>query len=255
MTPVILSPALPSEFLAYVTAECTYPTTLIICSTRADFISALQEDILRQTVQNERQEPLPQPLSELHNDSGSSLRIPPQDALRSRLLAMPLSQLAVAKHIRLVFVPTVSHLRVFLSLFPITDTNVSAPPPPPTGQAALQPRRPLLLVFGLVDLHRDTSEWSAQGLSNTAAALVDAAQEAKFRAVVVENKRHEDDGTGLEGILEDAVPVLSSSVRRAAPDLEEAGWTGRTIELHRVLGRWFKFWNQNWQRASIGVEL
>ncbi|KAK1771561.1 hypothetical protein QBC33DRAFT_592008 [Phialemonium atrogriseum] len=249
LTPLFLSPALPSELLAYVISKCTYPTTLIVCSTRADFLTSLADDVRHQI------HPLAPSGTPGEGDDGPSLDpVVAHDSPGSHLLASPLFQVAIAKHIRVVFVPTVSHLRVFLS--PLGGGKVAAPPP--TSRSAQQPQprsAPLLLVFGFLALHRDTSEWSAQGLSNTAAALVDAAAEAHLRVVVVEpargRRRAGDDGSGGSGIsnslesaavLGELIPVLSSSTRRAAaPDLEEGGWTGRMVEVRRVLGRWFRF--------------
>jgi hypothetical protein len=46
------------------------------------------------------------------------------------------------------------------------------------------------VVYGLVDAHRGTSEWSGQGVGATAAAVVDACAElGGFRAVLVEPKQ------------------------------------------------------------------
>jgi hypothetical protein len=45
LVPQLLSPALPSELLSYVLNHHMYPSTLIICSGRSNFMTALQEDI------------------------------------------------------------------------------------------------------------------------------------------------------------------------------------------------------------------
>jgi hypothetical protein len=46
---------------------------------------------------------------------------------------------------------------------------------------------PLLAVYGLVKLHEETSEWSAQGLSCTVATLVEAGWRAGARVVLIED--------------------------------------------------------------------
>lgn len=236
LTPVILSPALPSELLTYIIQQETHPTTLMICSSRADFLAQIVSD-MRDTTAGQLQD----------------------DSRREVLLSSPLYQVAIARHIRMVFVPTVSHLRAYLSVFTHEDSKV---PPPPAHTAAQSKRQPLLLVYGLLGLHRDTSEWSAQGIGSTAATLVEAARRTGFRAVVVDPPRpprQVEEGSGeaedrggnevpkADGsLLSDEVPVMSASTRRAGADLDDAAWTGRKVALGRVLGRWFRYKRATW---------
>jgi hypothetical protein len=113
-------------------------------------------------------------------------------------------------------------------------------------------------VYGFLDMHRDTSEWSAQGLGTTAAGLVEAAKRSGFQAVIVDQPTigvadvEMDSGQELEVMLAEEVPLLSGSVRRMAPDTDEGGWTGRTVEVRRVLGRWFHFEGREWNMQKKG---
>ncbi|KAK2614194.1 hypothetical protein N8I77_001043 [Diaporthe amygdali] len=242
LTPLILSPALPSELLTYIIRHQQHPTTLIICSSQAAFLNSLVADA---------QESL-----EAASDESQAPSLSP-------LLSGPLYQVAIARHIRMIFVPTVSHLRACLSVFTTKDSRV--PPPPPTTAQGQARTSPLLLVYGFLALHRDTSEWSAQGISSTATNLVEAARRVRFRAVVVDSPRVAaqdedgteeldtvDDGDGVVGskteqmFLSEEVPVLSASARRTGADLDEADWTGRTVTLMRVLGRWFRYRQGHW---------
>lgn len=235
--PIILSPALPSDLLTYIIQQETYPTTLVICSSRAEFLTHLISDVQDKTRRSVQRESDP-----------------------SALISSPLYQVAIARHIRMVFVPTVSHLRAYLSVFTTEDSKV---PPPPTLPSAHAKRQPLLLVYGLLNLHRDTSEWSAQGISNTAAGLVEAARRTRFQAVLVDHPRRpsrqsegERDGAGdgggddaagaEESLLSEEVTVLSASARRAGADLDDAAWTGRKVTVGRVLSRWFRHGKGNW---------
>lgn len=246
LTPLILSPTLPPELLTYIIRRHEYPTTLIVCSSQAEFLESLIADA---------------------QDSLSVAADGSQVPGLSSLLSSPLHQVAIARHIRMIFVPTVSHLRACLSVF---DTKDSKVPPPPTAKASGRARAsPLLLVYGFLALHRDTSEWSAQGISSTAANLVEAARRVGFRAVMVDPPsvmlQAEDDtdvpGAGdddghVEGETEQAalseeVPVLSASVRRAGADLDESDWTGRTVTLARVLGRWFRYRQGDWAQGLL----
>lgn len=138
----------------------------------------------------------------------------------------------------------------------------------------------------MVALHRDTSEWSAQGLGATAASLVEAAARSGVgtRVVVVEAKKEADGGAGEdvnedEGMEEDGLgsmwdevdlqqrnmererqqesdlhlqtwkermPMLSGSTRRIGLEGAHAGYGGRTIEVGTVLSRWFHFGRGDW---------
>ncbi|KAK3943334.1 hypothetical protein QBC46DRAFT_377589 [Diplogelasinospora grovesii] len=244
--PLFLSPALPSELLTFIIYHCSYPTTLIICPSRADFLTALSQDVHPnppqppdhqhqssadaeaedEQMQTDEPEPAPAPTSHLQPPDKTGAR-------KHHLLSSPLYQVAVARHIRMVFIPTVTHLRAFLSVFSPEDSNVPLPPPLKPGAKRKQP---LLLIYGLLDLHRDTSEWSAQGLSNTASLFVEAAKQSGFRPIITERKDH---GTpGLEALLAEKMPILSGGSARkiAQPALEE-----RAVDVRRVLGRWFRF--------------
>ncbi|KAL1843176.1 hypothetical protein VTJ49DRAFT_2727 [Mycothermus thermophilus] len=294
--PLFLSPKPPSDLVQFIIDRCTYPTVLLICSSRADFLSALTQDIVsrqqrEQLHHRQRQHEQPPPTTEevnetadlshskdgvpegeddrqeigdgvdeevymddddedaaepstsLHsissNSSSSSRDIfphhppyPPHLQSQSHPLLTPtLAQLSTTRHIRTVFVPTVSHLRAFLSDFSLVDDKAAAflssthhkppprnfpplppppPPPPPQHQQpnthhrhlSTEPRKPLeknplLLVYDFLALHRHTSEWSAQGIGASAAGLVEAAARTGLRAVVVEGRqRPQEQGQG-----------------------------------------------------------
>lgn len=241
-TPLILPPALPSELLTYIIRRHEYPTTLIVCSTRAEFLESLLSDAQKKS--------LP---AAGDDDQASAL---------SSLLSSPIYQVAIARHIRMIFVPTVSHLRACLSVFNTKDSKV--PPPPLTTTPGRARTLPLLLVYGFLAMHRDTSEWSAQGISSTAANLVETARRFGLRAVVVDPPQvvmQSEDGeeardAGANGgdlgteteqtSLSEEVPVLSASARRAGAHLDDVDWTGRTVTIERVLGRWFRYRQGDW---------
>ncbi|KAK0726624.1 hypothetical protein B0T21DRAFT_293273 [Apiosordaria backusii] len=263
MDPLFLSPALPSTLIHYIIHHCTYPTTLIICSDRAEFLSTLTQDLNAQ--QQQQSAITTDPDTDAGPDpTGQAPRQPsrPPDHTTSALGLLtppPLYQLAVTRHIRTVFIPTVSHLRAFLSVFTVQDTTaVSAPPTstaaPSSSSSGPNHTAPLLLVYGFLGLHRHTSEWSVQGVSGTAAVLVEAAKKAGLKAVIVEGLPQRfpsveaaDDSQVEEDIFSEKMPVLSGSSKRTGLNLEVTGWTGKTIEVSKVLGRWFRFGKGQWE--------
>ncbi|KAH7189292.1 uncharacterized protein B0J16DRAFT_111953 [Fusarium flagelliforme] len=212
--PIVLAPATPSELLSYIISDHRYPTTIIIGSSKAEFKTALIEDITHQlALQDEQQEDQDNPTELSHV-----------------LLKSSLLQTAISRHIRILFAPTVTHLRAYLSVFTPKDSSIPAPPNHTPGSSP-----PFLLVYGLLALHRDASEWSAQGIGNSAALLVDAALRNEFRAAIVEPKGIEGHDN-LEHLGEEMVPLLNGTARK-----DDGSWSGRTVSIKQVLNRWFEF--------------
>ncbi|KAI0482496.1 hypothetical protein GGR56DRAFT_670372 [Xylariaceae sp. FL0804] len=270
--PLFLSPALPSEFIAYVLSCLAHPTTVVVCCSRAEFLAALAEDVRRWTSTSASAA-----AAAAAADGGQQ-----QQQARHPLLASPLYQLAAARHLRMVYAPTVTHLRAQLSVFSPDDSAVPAPPPGALGSGignSIGRRRgqpPHLVLYGLLELHRHTSEWSAQGLGDTLSAAVELAHRLSWQALLVEpssspspspGEQQEDDGTTtttcllrLEDVLREAVPVLSGGARRppaaaGGPDPEQqqqgpGPWSGRTVEVGRVLERWFRFQRGSWDTET-----
>ncbi|CVK89097.1 hypothetical protein FPRO06_03827 [Fusarium proliferatum] len=218
--PIVISPQSPSELLSYIISYHRYPSTIIIGSSKEEFQSSLIEEITHHLTLQAEQLQL--------DDSGDSETQPSH-----HLLKAPLYQIAISRHIRFLFAPTVTHLRAFLSVFTPKDSPI---PAPPNYTPASRP--PLLLVYGLLALHRDASEWSAQGIGNSAALLVDAASRNEFRAAIIEPKGIGGHHT-LDHLGGEMIPLLNGTSRR-----DDGSWSGRTVSAKQVLSRWFEFDNR-----------
>lgn len=101
----------------------------------------------------------------------------------------------------------------------------------------------MLVVWGLASLHRSTAEHSAQGLSRSLAAAVEAAKFNEQRLVLAESTpmsgEVEYEGIGRVGDpWKEQVPLLSGSVRFGG---EGRLWAGKTVEVERVVARWCRF--------------
>jgi hypothetical protein len=158
-----------------------------------------------------------------------------------------------------VFIPTVSHLRAYLSAF--EEEEASEP-------VKEERQVPLIVVYGLVGLHSDTSEWSAQGLGNSLSLLVEVGDRCGRGVVCIEERateevrenlgaREEDEVVDDEEseerkwkqackVWEQKVPMLNGSVRRAGMTSEDEAWSGRTVEVGRIFARWFRFGRGDW---------
>ncbi|KAI0541134.1 hypothetical protein GGR58DRAFT_57113 [Xylaria digitata] len=236
---VFLSPALPSELLSYILTQHVYPTTLIICSSQTDFLVSVSEDIRIQSLKKTSNTDQP----ELHEEGLLYNQDPTTEGteVKHALLSSPLYQVATSRHIRVVYVPTVTHLRAYLSVFSPDESRVPVPPAfKLTGHS-----EPHIILYGFLKLHRDTSEWSAQGLSNTISIMVELAHRLSWKALLIEPRSGSRD-TALEELLQETVPILNGGARRLGPDSEEGAWTGRTVEVGRILGRWSHFQRIQW---------
>ncbi|KFY23535.1 hypothetical protein V493_05787 [Pseudogymnoascus sp. VKM F-4281 (FW-2241)] len=255
-SPIAVPSVTSRVLLDYILTSTSYPTTLLVCSPRAAFLSSLQ------------------------NSASTS------STLQSSTSTLQL--LSVSPHIQTIFTPTLSHIRAWLS---VADSGCRAPAPAShpgskaiTDTAKNGNGRSQLVVWGLVNMHRGTSEWSVQGLSSTAAALVEAGQRMGRKVVLVEEAEgelnredtgdegepageggvedqgdleeingHNDDGeldggrpVGQEtkrqsGIYHMRLPMLNGSSKTDTSDLEAVAWSGRTVEVGIVLKRWFRF--------------
>jgi len=320
----LVTPALPSELLAYILKQHhTHQTTLVICSQRADFITSIFHEVIR-----DEQAGLEE-----------SASVPnAADLLRSRyphLVTSPLHQLVTSRHIRTLYMPTVTHLRSYFTVAGVAS-NISTSTATVTSKSALAgitssskvPVLPsddetettesgidtLIVMYGFLELHRDTSEWSAQGLSHSCSTLVEYAHQLGLRGEVLlaepawraddggssssadlmpaggddgdigeidehdghphgarentsddfaassphgrstlDSKRGRRERIDLEDLLTEDVPLLTgggSTLRKLGIDGDEPGWAGRTVEVGRVLKRWLRFRQADWNQPS-----
>ncbi|KAM0457490.1 hypothetical protein ACHAO4_003290 [Trichoderma viride] len=229
--PIVLSPSTPSELLQYIVTHHRYPTTVLIGWPKHTFVEALTEDVnLQLHLQAQTAAEHDDKINEEEEDKIPSIKPPPTHPLQRKTLL----QTAVSRHIRLLFVPSSTHLRAFLGTFSASDSKIP-PPSPSSSPNANDSGLPMLIVYGLLELHRDSVEWSAQGIGTTATYLIEAAARNSFRAAVVEPRG----AMGFEALnefLEEKLPVLSGTAMKS-----DGTWSGRTVAVERVLARWFEF--------------
>ncbi|KAI9736444.1 MAG: hypothetical protein M1818_006178 [Claussenomyces sp. TS43310] len=283
--PLALPPCSPSELLDLILTRQSHPTTLVVCSPEADFLSALLKSVnLSAASQSQPREQCPPPAppsnfnleAQTPNDSEGE-----GDGRPHHLLRPTLQQIAASRHVSTAFVPSVSHLRAHLAVLPSGPAPTEHARPhsallfdkPGTGF-------PLLVIYGLVALHKDSSEWSVQGLGSTMAGAVEAGWRAGRRVVVIEPLGSNGDASGSqgqdlgmggeersgegniggghesgksEGIWGERMPMLSGSTRRIGLVTDGGGWGGRTVQVGAVLGRWVRFETRDyWEHPACG---
>ncbi|KAL1987056.1 hypothetical protein VTN96DRAFT_4930 [Rasamsonia emersonii] len=225
---------LVSDFVNHILCYNARATILVVCSTRTQFLEQLAASIAVESRLHQR---------EGHNEQlEDGTEDPPSESVerRHRLLTKTIGLIAQSRKVKLVFCPSVEHLRAYLSTLRITSED---------GQKRLQEsagpeeyRRRCLAILDLVAVHYTTSEFSAKGLSRTLAIVVEAAARAAADLVLCECNDALDPQNLERGekLWDLQVPLLSGAVR-----LEDgrSSWSGRHVSVKRVAQRWFQFEN------------
>ncbi|KAI9662667.1 MAG: hypothetical protein M1831_002710 [Alyxoria varia] len=161
------------------------PTHIIICSERQVFLKQLHRSV---TCEVEGQRPS---RNQERLDS-SNTRGQVDSASQHPLLQRTISQLSLARNVQLTFCASLPALLAFLTLLPKeSDTTHSGPQ---TGVSDSQARTvdlstsgaPILALVNPIELHRETTTFSAQGFSKTFAATVEAAVRGAQKLIIVE---------------------------------------------------------------------
>ncbi|KAL9612320.1 MAG: hypothetical protein Q9167_003100 [Letrouitia subvulpina] len=218
------------DLIEYIFQHNAPQTTLIICSSRDAFL----EDLRVST----------------HNPGTNT-------GFAQALLTRTIHLLRTSRSVTVAFTPSVSHLRAYLASYCQFGHPVSS------GTDFQKPgsRVPLLAIFCLIELHRSTSEFSAQGLSRTLAAAVEAASAARMKLIIADDPilspGLDDDGmeTPTDGLVNDRwneqVPVLNGSVRVAGDDRI---WAGKTVKVGRILANWCKICKYQTSSSNEGED-
>lgn len=226
-----------ADFLNYILDDSdAYATVLIVCSTRDFFLEQLSA-----CTRNHPQRTSP-PAQDKY-EHGPNLDLRPHPTQRTcSLLAKTIGLIAQSQRVKLVFCPTVAHLRAYLSVL-LTDMQ---------QWMKLDNSRycqKMLAILDLVALHCNTVEFSAQGLSRTLASAVEAASKQDASLVLSECAHTiapcPEHG---EGLWHMHVPLLSDALRIG--DDGRSTWTGRGIPIKRIAQRWFRFEREDARQAS-----
>ena len=218
-----------SEFLNYILDYHKEPTILIICSSKEDFL----EDLFTSVQASE-------------SSAETSLQHP--------LLLPTIHLIASSQGIQLAFTSTLQQLRAYLSTYMITSNPAQSVP----GHTNARHQTPILALWGVINLHRSTAEYSAQGLSCTLASAVEAAFFGNQRLVVgdLQLSSEQDDSWGnashpsgtYESPWKAQVPVLSGSIGYSS---EERNWAGKTVEVGQIIARWCKLKNPELENSTM----
>lgn len=200
-------------------------TTLIACCSRSYFLKQLVEytrpspivasDLAEQHPSDEPTETEPEE---------ESISLPPRQC---PLLLPTLKLIAASSKVNLAFCPTIPTLRAYLSTLPIR-----------TAAEDVQASR--VVIVNILALHRDTSEFTLQGLSRSFAliASVNGLLQASIELVECADVQSETSNVTHIQPWDVEVPLLSGSIK-----IGEAGqgWASRKVSVKEFGNRWFNF--------------
>ncbi|KAL8640514.1 MAG: hypothetical protein Q9228_002570 [Teloschistes exilis] len=208
-----LAPMEAVDIIDYVLQNHVAPTNMLICSSRQQFLEKVQMSIKKQ----ESSDSIPHPL-----------------------LLPTIHQLATSSTVNIAFVPTLPHLRAYLSSFTAEEglQHASAVLAKPGSQLSM------LAVYGFLNLHHCTTEYSVQGLSRSLAIAVEAADICRMQLVLVEDPgdweietselNDEADTSPARDIWKEQVPILNSSIALS----DDRAWAGRTVDIGAIVRKW-----------------
>ena len=181
-----------AHLISYFLRGHALPVTLVVCSSREQFVAELQNACASEQ-------------SNAYEDFSSAS----SHGDFSGLVMNTIEMLSLSSDVVLLYAPTLHHLRAFLSVHrpAFSDEVFNAEAPDTTS----------LAFWGLIDLHRSTADYTAQGLSRTISLAVETAYLAKQRLILAEPviARTSDDSeeTLVLSPWEEQVPLLSDSVK------------------------------------------
>lgn len=208
-----------TDFLQHIITQDAPTTILLICSTKEQFLEQL---LLASSSRSEE-----------HNQHNHILT------------KNTIGVLSKSSSIKLVYCPTLEHLRAYLSVVRSPEGGVGLQRELLTTTTEEKERQtkqppPLMAILNPLALHVPTSEFSAQGLSRTFAAVVEVADRGGMDLVLCECRDVGDSmGSGRgEVSWHTQVPLLNSSMRVGE---ESTSYRGGGVPVKRVVQRWFEF--------------
>ncbi|KAK4544456.1 hypothetical protein LTR36_004347 [Oleoguttula mirabilis] len=245
--PVVLEGASLPDLVQYVLDKHEGLSTLVVCGTKQAFLEYL---IAASTTSNQDGDILCS--TQQHSDDRRpAFAI---EALRqaSQLWTVPtLRSLATSRMVKLAFCPDITHLRAYLATY--TRRAFGS-----TDQTGAQDEKHILAILNLIQLHRPTSAFSAQGLNRTFSAAVEAAYRTQSQLVITECPAgalvstlehaaalHDEEmppppeHPASQSLWDKEVSILNVTTKSFGAG--ERGWVGRTVKLRTIAERWCTF--------------
>lgn len=214
--PIVLEARYMHDFVQYILDNHAAPSTLVVCSSRAAFLEALQ--------------------TEPESSQDEQTAVNPRRIWQTPTLRL----LSTSRTLRLAFCSDITHLRAYLATYSITVAKRAAEP---DDALRLPSAQPLLAILNPIELHRPTSAFSAQGLNRTFSVALEAAHHTGSKLVMAEVAKPEavseleyQSQNATTTQWDEQVPMLNATSKR----LGELS-VGRTVRIKSIAERWCAF--------------
>lgn len=235
----VLSTASLADFVNFILHKTSASTTVVVCSTRERFLEQLIANVSSQSQENGHNpvpENEPSPLLEADQPSPSKL---PTSA--ESLLSNTIGTIAKSQRIKLLFCPSLAHLRAYLSTLQLHPSHDSIDPKKQDAGYG----KSVIAILDLLAVHYMSTQFSAQGLSQTLSLVVETAARTDSTILLCEcndaaNPANRDHGQRLWALH---VPLLNGGSVRSEHERASSSslWSGRHVTVRQVAQRWFKF--------------
>ncbi|OJD26899.1 hypothetical protein ACJ73_01710 [Blastomyces percursus] len=220
--PIILSLDSTGDLVEHLLARDAPATILIVCSTRDAFLQQLCASGMPTESGTE------QPLS---SQNGRDMDYHISSGCR---FYNTIGLIAQSKRVTLAFCPSLGHFRAYISVF----RRRQLPPPQQQHGRFSYRSRPVLAVLGLIALHYDTREFSAQGIAKNLALTVEIAAREGVNLTLCECVVVGRENASGGRLWDAEVPLLGGQTPVTGT---ENAHTGRTVKVNQVARRWFYF--------------
>lgn len=219
LAPIVVETRTAQEFLRHVLDHHAPPSTLIICSSKADFLQSLQPSNGTDATVDGRDD---------SEDEQRSAEESPAE--QTEHFAPTLRLLSTSRTLKLAFCPDITHLRAYLACLCTDNSNDSTQEHEKDGALRMPDAVPTLAILNPIELHRPTSAFSAQGLNRSFSIAIDAAYRNRLKLVLAET---------VSQTWDEELSILNVTNKRLG-DLA----VGRTVTAKAVAERWCSF---EWQ--------
>jgi hypothetical protein len=236
-----------ADFIQRILDQHSQPSTLVVCAAKERFM----EQLLTACI-----EPQTNHIDEQQSHDSEPAENEPALARVHGLFKRPsLLQLANSKNVKLVFCHDITHLRAYLATLAIPKTHAASVEYAEQIEGNKR-QAPLLAILNLINIHRFTSSYSAQGLNRTFSLAAEATHATQSHLLMVEFpecQRHEADQVDigydmesevisappLENPWDEEVSILNVTTKSFGAG--GRGWVGRTVTIRRIAERWCVF--------------
>lgn len=221
-----------ADLINFLLRETSTSTTLVICSARERFLEQLIASVQAQFQEHDHCQVSENELSPLLETDQPSPIKPPTSA--ESLLSNTIGSIASSQRVKLVFCPSLAHLRAYLSTFQLRIDR---------KRQDAGHEKPVIAILDFLAVHYMSTQFSAQGLSQTLSLAVETAARTDSTILLCECNDAVNPGDRDHGprLWELHVPLLNGGTIRSDNERASSSWSGRHVTVRQVAQRWFKF--------------